>query len=102
MEKYCQNGALLPEAFALLQTVYDLQTISSVDATFAPDFSSQACTVTSTVNVKCEHRMKGRMVVFSKLRVANMVVSQLCPFCVLVQASGGEIQSRLDCQALSV
>lgn len=46
--------------------------------------------------------MKGWMVVFSKLRVANMVVSQLCPLCVLVQASGGEIQSRLDCQALSV
>lgn len=34
-----------------LQTVYSLQNVSSVDATFAPDFSSQACTVTSSANV---------------------------------------------------
>lgn len=81
MEKYSQNGAVLPEAFALLQsqTVCSLQTVSSVDATFAPDFSSQACTVASSVNVKCEDRTKGRAVIFSKLQVANIVVSQLCP-----------------------
>lgn len=102
MEKYSQNGAVLPEASALLQTVYGLQTVSSVDATFAPDFSSQACTVASSVNVKCEDRMKGRVVIFSKLQVANIVVSQLCPLCVLVRASDSEIQSRLDCQALSL
>lgn len=54
----------LRRSLALLQTVYSLQTVSSVDATFAPDFSSQACTVTSSVNVTCEDRMKG-MIWFS-------------------------------------
>lgn len=92
----------LRRSLALLQTVYSSQTVSSVDAAFAPDFSSQACTVTSSVNVTCEDRMKGMMVVLSKLRVKKVVVSQLCPLYVLVQASGCEIQSRLDCQALPV
>lgn len=59
--------------------MHSLQTVSSVDATFAPDFSSQACTVASSVIVKCEDRTKARVVILSKLWLVNIVVSQLCP-----------------------